>query len=112
MRNLHIDRARARARRPLEVADICDNTQRDHADEILLSMTVTAMLDVLRPQDREVLEHVYLRDFTLSQAAHELNIPRARPSPGCAAHCGCSGTTRMIRSRPSYRTPRTVRRSR
>ncbi|GAA3688000.1 hypothetical protein GCM10022267_88440 [Lentzea roselyniae] len=75
VRNLLIDRARARARRPHEVFDVCDNVQQDHADETLMSMTVTAMLDGLTPQHREVLEHVYLRDSTLRQAARELNIP-------------------------------------
>ena len=77
VRNLVIDRARARASRPAEVAEDPDThpAQRDHADLVATSVTVHAALSQLSPEHRVVLEKLYLEGRTLGDAASVLGVP-------------------------------------
>jgi RNA polymerase sigma-70 factor, ECF subfamily len=79
VRNLVTDRVRARAARPPEVAETLDEpraaTVRDHADAVSASVTVLAALEVLSPEHRAVLEHVYFRGCSLGEAAAALGVP-------------------------------------
>jgi RNA polymerase sigma-70 factor, ECF subfamily len=82
VRNLVIDRVRARDARPPEVADdlatLGDGAarQRDHADAVAASVTVHAALGGLSEEHRAVLEQVYLHGRTLEEAAAALGVPK------------------------------------
>ena len=66
VRNLVIDRVRARAARPAEVAEDPDTqpSARDHADLVAASVTVQAALRELSEEHRVVVEQLYLEGRT------------------------------------------------
>ena len=81
VRNLVIDRVRARDARPPEVAEDVTGldagpTQRDHADAVAAAVTVHAALGALSPEHRAVLEQVYLHGRNLEEAAAALGVPK------------------------------------
>ncbi len=81
VRNLVIDRVRARDARPPEVAedptDMYDAAaQRDHSDAVAASVTVHAALGGLSEEHRAVLEQVYLHGRSLDEAAVALGVPK------------------------------------
>jgi RNA polymerase sigma-70 factor, ECF subfamily len=77
LRNLIIDRARARAARPTEVAESPWDgpIQRDHAEDVVDSMVVLRALEALPPHHRDVLVELYYRGRTATDAADVLGIP-------------------------------------
>jgi RNA polymerase sigma-70 factor, ECF subfamily len=77
LRNLIIDRARAKAARPTEVAESpwYLPVQRDHADDVVDSMVILRALEGLPPRHREVLVELYYRGRTTRDAAAALGIP-------------------------------------
>lgn len=77
LRNLIIDRARARAARPTEVAESSwyVPVQRDHAEEVVDSMVVLRALEALPLHHRDVLVELYYRGRTATEAADVLGIP-------------------------------------
>jgi RNA polymerase sigma-70 factor, ECF subfamily len=76
-RNLVIDRVRARAARPPEVADAAAMplTVQDHADSVADSMVVMEALDQLSREHRDVLVEIYFKGSSVSEAAATLGIP-------------------------------------
>ncbi len=76
-RNIVTDRVRARAARPQEVAEVPESPplQRDHADQVAASVTVLEAMDALSPDHRGVLEEIYFRGHSLTEAATALGIP-------------------------------------
>ncbi|MET7993751.1 sigma-70 family RNA polymerase sigma factor [Amycolatopsis sp. NPDC005232] len=77
VRNLVVDKVRARAARPKEVAESPTTVPvaRDHSSAVVDSIVVREALDGLSPEHREVLEQVYLRGHTVPEAAAQLGIP-------------------------------------
>ncbi len=77
VRNLVIDRARAKEARPREVAESASGgpVEADHADQVVDSMVVLAALDGLSAEHREVLEQMYLHGCSVAEAAERLGIP-------------------------------------
>ncbi|MET9316506.1 sigma-70 family RNA polymerase sigma factor [Kribbella sp. NPDC003505] len=76
-RNLVTDRARARAVRPAEVADVMDRppVEGDHSESVVNTMVVMDALDTLSPEHRDVLVQLYYRGRSVAEAAKELGIP-------------------------------------
>jgi len=76
-RNLITDRARARAARPTEVADVLDRPpiEGDHSESVVNTMVVMAALDKVSPEHREVLVQLYYRGRSVAEAAKELGVP-------------------------------------
>lgn len=76
-RNIVIDRSRAKAARPPEVATspTAPPAVRDHADSVVDSMVVTEALDRLSEDHRDVLVQIYFRGLSVAEAAAELAIP-------------------------------------
>ncbi|GAB3835235.1 sigma-70 family RNA polymerase sigma factor [Kribbella italica] len=76
-RNIVTDRARARAVRPAEVAEVEDRppVERDHSESVVNSMVVLGALDQVTPEHREVLVELYYRGRTVAEAAKELGVP-------------------------------------
>ena len=76
-RNLITDRARARAARPIEVAEspATPPVERDHADAVVDSVVVMAALDTLSGPHRDVLVELYFRGRSVVEAAGVLGIP-------------------------------------
>ncbi|MGC4943178.1 sigma-70 family RNA polymerase sigma factor [Kribbella sp. DT2] len=76
-RNLVTDRARARAVRPAEVAEVEDRppVERDHSESVVNSMVVLDALEQVTPEHREVLVELYYRGRTVTEAAKELGVP-------------------------------------
>src|SRR3954469_16188537 len=62
-RNIITDRARARAGRPAEVADVVDKppVETDHSESVVNTMVVMEALDKVSPEHREVLVQLYYR---------------------------------------------------
>lgn len=77
LRNLVVDRARAKAARPTEVAEAPWHipVQRDHADEVVDSIVVLRALENLPSHHRDVLVELYYRGRTPADAADVLGIP-------------------------------------
>ena len=77
VRNLVIDRVRAKAVRPTEVAEDpnAQPVERDHADLVAASVTVRAALQELSDDHRVVLEQLYLQGRSLGEAAAVLGVP-------------------------------------
>ncbi|RLK54020.1 sigma-70 family RNA polymerase sigma factor [Actinokineospora cianjurensis] len=75
-RNLVIDRSRARASRPAEVAESAshDVVLGDHAQRVVDSMSVLAAIDALSEDHRQVLVQIYFHDRSVADAAQELGI--------------------------------------
>lgn len=78
VRNIVIDRVRARDARPPEVAEEPDRppVARDHSDAVAASVTVHAALGGLSEEHRAVLEQVYLHGRNLEEAAAVLGVPK------------------------------------
>lgn len=76
-RNIVTDRARARAARPVEVAEspATPPIERDHADSVVDSMVVLEALDQLSGHHRDVLVELYFRGRSVTEAADVLGIP-------------------------------------
>ncbi|WP_238157286.1 sigma-70 family RNA polymerase sigma factor [Kribbella sp. VKM Ac-2571] len=76
-RNLVTDRARARAARPTEVADVVDTppVTGDHSESVVNTMVVMDALDKVSPEHREVLVQLYYRGRSVAEAAKELGVP-------------------------------------
>jgi RNA polymerase sigma-70 factor, ECF subfamily len=76
-RNIITDRARARAARPVEVAEspATPPIERDHADSVVDSMVVMAALEQLSGHHRDVLVELYFRGRSVTEAADVLGIP-------------------------------------
>lgn len=76
-RNLAIDRARAAAIRPVEVAAVAHRppVQPDHAEPLVRSLDLVRAVRKLPDKHREVLVQLYYRDRTPEEAARELGIP-------------------------------------
>ncbi|WP_255511228.1 sigma-70 family RNA polymerase sigma factor [Kribbella pratensis] len=76
-RNIVTDRARARAVRPAEVADVVDQppVQGDHSEAVVNTMVVMDALDKVSPEHREVLVQLYYRGRSVAEAAKELGVP-------------------------------------
>lgn len=77
LRNLIVDRARARGARPTEVAESPAHVpvQRDHAEAVVDSIVVLRALDALPQRHRDVLVELYYRGRTAADAADVLGIP-------------------------------------
>ncbi|WP_226363803.1 sigma-70 family RNA polymerase sigma factor [Pseudonocardia abyssalis] len=78
VRNIVIDRVRARDARPREVAEEPERppVSRDHADAVSASVTVHAALGSLSDEHRAVLEQVYLHGRNLDEAATALGVAK------------------------------------
>lgn len=76
-RNIVTDRARARAVRPVEVADVVDRPpiEGDHSESVVNTMVVLDALDKVSPEHRDVLVQLYYRGRSVSEAAQELGVP-------------------------------------
>jgi RNA polymerase sigma-70 factor, ECF subfamily len=76
-RNIVTDRARARAVRPVEVADVVDRppVEGDHSESVVNTMVILAALDQVSPEHREVLVELYYRGRSVTEAAKELGVP-------------------------------------
>jgi len=79
-RNIAVDRLRAKRRRPPEVHDesLFGNTRLsvgDHANQAVNSALVARALATLSPEQRAVIQQVYLADRTCAEAAVVLGIP-------------------------------------
>lgn len=77
VRNLVIDRIRARASRPAEVEEVPEfvAVQRDHAEDVVESAAMAAALDELSAAHRRVLVELYFRGRTMAEAAGVLDVP-------------------------------------
>jgi len=73
-----VDRARARAARPREVAESPEQPprERDHADQVIESMEVFGALQKLSQQHREVIVQLYFRGCSLLEASTALGVPQ------------------------------------
>jgi RNA polymerase sigma-70 factor (ECF subfamily) len=76
-RNIVTDRARARAVRPAEVADVLDKppVSVDHSESVVNTMVVMDALEKVSPEHREVLVQLYYRGRSVAEAAKELGVP-------------------------------------
>ena len=76
-RNIVTDRARARAVRPAEVADVEDRppVAGDHSESVVNTIVVLEALDQVSPEHREVLVQLYYRGRSVTEAAKELGVP-------------------------------------
>jgi RNA polymerase sigma-70 factor, ECF subfamily len=76
-RNIVIDRARAKAARPTEVAESPANepVHRDHAQSVVDSVVVVEALQRLSEEHRNVLVEIYFRGRNVNEAAQSLGIP-------------------------------------
>jgi RNA polymerase sigma-70 factor (ECF subfamily) len=85
VRNLVTDAARARSARPQEVAEVPTVVplQRDHAERVVASMTVQEVLVRLSPQQREVVELVYLEERPVKEVSEVLGIPAGTVKSRC-----------------------------
>lgn len=76
-RNIVTDRARARAARPTEVADVVDRPpiEADHSESVVNSMVVLDALEQVTPEHREVLVELYYKGRSMTEAATALGVP-------------------------------------
>ena len=76
-RNIVTDRARARAARPAEVAEVEDRppVEGDHSEAVVNTMVVLDALHQVSPEHREVLVQLYYRGHSVTEAAKELGVP-------------------------------------
>jgi RNA polymerase sigma-70 factor (ECF subfamily) len=77
IRNIVIDRARAREVRPMEVAETPTTVpvEHDHADRVVDSIVVLDALEHLSAEHRDVLVQLYLHGRTVRETAEMLGIP-------------------------------------
>lgn len=76
-RNLSIDKHRARAARPAEVAESPGTTpvEQDHADQVVDSMVVLGAMDRLSHEHQIVLQSLYFQGRTVEETAVSLGVP-------------------------------------
>ena len=76
-RNIITDRARARAARPVEVAETPAHPplERDHSDTVVDTLVVLQALEKLSGPHRDVLVELYFRGRSVAEAADALGIP-------------------------------------
>lgn len=76
-RNIVTDRARARAVRPAEVAEMehLPPVEQDHSESVVNTMVVLDALDQVSQEHREVLVELYYRGRSMAEAAKELGVP-------------------------------------
>ena len=75
-RNIVIDEWRThRSRTELPVAQVPDDGEDDHTDQILLSWVVAEALTRLSPEHRAVLRECYYRGRPVAEAAKLLGVP-------------------------------------
>ncbi|MCG6498332.1 sigma-70 family RNA polymerase sigma factor [Kitasatospora sp. A2-31] len=79
-RNLITDRFRARAARPVEVAEVSEQSatvpvQRDHAEGVVEALVMTEALEQLSPEHRDVLRSIYFQQLSVAEAAEQLGVP-------------------------------------
>ncbi len=76
-RNLSIDKHRARAARPAEVAEspTTGPVERDHADQVVDSMVVLGAMDRLSHEHQDVLRSLYFQGRTVEETAESLGVP-------------------------------------
>jgi RNA polymerase sigma-70 factor (ECF subfamily) len=72
-----VDRARARAARPVEVAQhaAAEPSTDDHADGVADRVTVLRALETLPDEQRRVIVHLYYRGRTVTETAAVLGVP-------------------------------------
>jgi RNA polymerase sigma-70 factor (ECF subfamily) len=77
IRNIIIDRSRARAARPQEVPEIPTRPPLvdDHADQLVTTVVLLEALDQLSEEHRAVLVELYFNDRSVTEAAENLGIP-------------------------------------
>jgi RNA polymerase sigma-70 factor (ECF subfamily) len=76
-RNVMTDKARARAIRPIEVAESASTgpVERDHADRVVDSMVALEALEHLSEDHRRVLVEIYFQGRSVAETAEQLGIP-------------------------------------
>jgi RNA polymerase sigma-70 factor, ECF subfamily len=76
-RNIITDRMRAKAARPIEVAESPTTVpvERDHAQRVVDSMVALQALDHLSEEHRSVLVEIYFQGRTVAETAKILGIP-------------------------------------
>ncbi len=76
-RNIVTDRARARAVRPTEVAEVADRppVDADHSESVVNTMVVLDALHQVSPEHREVLVELYYKGRSMTEAAAALGVP-------------------------------------
>lgn len=76
-RNIVTDRARARAARPAEVAEVDGRPQveGDHSESVVNTMVVLDALHQVSPEHREVLVELYYNGRSMTEAATKLGVP-------------------------------------
>jgi RNA polymerase sigma-70 factor, ECF subfamily len=76
VRNIVIDRSRARAARPQEVVESLSTPTMigDHADQTVNSVIVLGALEQLSEEHRSVLVELYFKDHSVAETAEALGI--------------------------------------
>ncbi|TCN44783.1 RNA polymerase sigma-70 factor (ECF subfamily) [Kribbella orskensis] len=76
-RNIVADRARARAIRPVEVAELDERSSvgADHSESVANTLLVSDALDQVSAEHREILVELYYQDRSVAEAARELGVP-------------------------------------
>jgi RNA polymerase sigma-70 factor (ECF subfamily) len=76
-RNIVTDRARARAARPVEVAEVKHRPpiEGDHSESVVNTMVVMEALDQVSADHREVLVELYYNGRSMTEAARVLGVP-------------------------------------
>ena len=76
-RNLVTDRARAKAARPAEVAEVTDHppVDVDHSEAVVNTMVVLDALEQMSTEHREVLVELYYKGRSVAEAATALGVP-------------------------------------
>jgi RNA polymerase sigma-70 factor (ECF subfamily) len=77
-RNIVTDGLRARAARPVEVAERQerDLVEQDHSDGVVANLVMREALETLSEPHREVLVELYFHGRTMAEAALALGVPR------------------------------------
>jgi RNA polymerase sigma-70 factor (ECF subfamily) len=75
VRNLLVDLARARARRPHTTSVFADAAVSDDTEQVIGSLTMRAALRRLSAEHRQVIYHCYLRERPHAEVAELLGIP-------------------------------------
>jgi RNA polymerase sigma-70 factor (ECF subfamily) len=75
LRNLLVDLARARARRPVTTAAVVEAGSPDETELVLGSLTINAALRKLSADHRQVIYHCYVRQRPHSEVAELLGVP-------------------------------------
>jgi RNA polymerase sigma-70 factor (ECF subfamily) len=76
-RNISIDKARAVAARPVEVAQLPHRppVQADHAESIVAALDLVGALRALSDKHRRIIVELYYQDRTAGEVAERLGIP-------------------------------------